>query len=56
MTLNNKVIFSFLSYQPTFFEEAVKEEHWVEAMNEEIEAIERTRLGILLIFQQTNPT
>jgi hypothetical protein len=33
--------FSLLSCQPTYFEEAVKEEHWVQAMNEEIEAIER---------------
>jgi len=29
-----------LSYQPTYFEEEVKEEHWVQAMNEEIETIE----------------
>jgi hypothetical protein len=35
--------FSFLSIQPTYFEEAVKEEHWVEAMNEEIEAIEKNK-------------
>jgi hypothetical protein len=33
--------FSMLSYQPVYFEEAVKEEKWVDAMNEEIEAIER---------------
>ena len=33
--------FVFLAYQPTNFEEAVKEKVWVEAMNEEIEAIEK---------------
>ena len=35
--------FALLSCQPTFFEEAIKEEQWVEAMNEEIEAIERNK-------------
>jgi hypothetical protein len=30
-----------LSYQLVYFKEAVKEEKWVDAMNEEIEAIER---------------
>jgi hypothetical protein len=35
--------FSFLSIHPTFFQEVVKEEHWVEAMNEEIDAIERNK-------------
>jgi hypothetical protein len=32
---------ALISYQPIYFEEAVKEEKWVDAMNEEIEAIER---------------
>jgi transposase InsO family protein len=35
--------YAFCSYQPTFFEEAVKEEKWVAAMNEEIDAIERNQ-------------
>lgn len=35
--------FSFLSYQPTHFEEAVKEKEWIEAMNNEIEAIEKNK-------------
>jgi hypothetical protein len=39
--MDQQAHFSLLSYQPTYFEEAVKEEHWVQAMNEEIEAIER---------------
>jgi hypothetical protein len=33
--------FSLLFYQPTYFEEVVREEHWVHSMNEDIEAIER---------------
>jgi len=32
-----------MSCHPTFFEEAMNEEHWVEAINEEIEAIERNK-------------
>jgi hypothetical protein len=38
--LDQQAQFSLLSYQPIYFEEAVKEEKWVRAMNEEIEAIE----------------
>jgi hypothetical protein len=32
--------FAMLSYQSVYFEETIKEEKWVDAMNEEIEAIE----------------
>ena len=35
--------YALCSYQHTFFEEAVKEEKWVAAMNEEIDAIERNQ-------------
>ena len=34
-------MFSFRSSQPTHFEESVKEKHWVDAMNQEIVAIEK---------------
>ena len=33
--------FAFFSCDPFCFEEAVKQEHWVKAMDEEIESIER---------------
>ena len=36
-------MFAFISTQPTYFEEAVKEKHWVEAMNQEITAIEKNQ-------------
>jgi len=36
-------MFAFISTQPTYFEEAVKEKHWVEAMNQEIAAIEKNQ-------------
>lgn len=32
--------FALLSFQPSSFEEAIKDENWVQAMDEEIEAIE----------------
>ena len=38
--MDQQAHFALLSYQPTYFEEEVKEEHWVQAMNEEIETIE----------------
>ena len=41
MTWINKFTLPFFSCQPTYFEEAVKEEHWVQDMNEEIDAIQR---------------
>jgi hypothetical protein len=39
--MDQQAHFALLSCQPIYFEEAVKEEKWVHAMNEEIEAIER---------------
>ena len=33
--------FALLSFQPSSFEEAIKDENWVQAMDEEIEAIEK---------------
>ena len=36
-------MFAFISTQPTYFEEAVKEKHWVEAMNQELAAIEKNQ-------------
>jgi hypothetical protein len=41
MTWINKHIFLCYPVNRVYFEEAVKEEKWVHAMNEEIEAIER---------------
>ena len=33
--------YALLSFQPTCFEEVVKEKEWVDAMNEEMDSIER---------------
>lgn len=41
--IDEQVQNALFSYQPTYFEEAVKEEKWVETMNEEIDAIERNQ-------------
>jgi len=38
--LDNHSTFAFFSCQPTFFEEEIKEEHWVKAIDEEIYSIE----------------
>ena len=42
------VNFAFLSFQPTCFEEAVKEKEWVDAMSNEIDAIERNQTWYLV--------
>jgi hypothetical protein len=34
-------LFALLSCQPTYFKEATKEPHWVQAMNQEIDSIEK---------------
>ena len=57
-------MFSFLSTQPTHFEEAVKEKNWLDAMNQEIAAIEKnhtwelidlpkdkTRIGVKWVYK-----
>jgi hypothetical protein len=49
--LDQEEQFSLLSYQPTYFQEAVKEEQWFHAMNEELEQLKETIHGILYIFQ-----
>jgi hypothetical protein len=46
-------LFALMSCQPTSFKEASKEPHWVQAMNQELTPLRRTRHGILLIFQDT---
>ena len=33
--------FALLAFQPSSFEEAIKDENWAQDMNEEIEAIEK---------------
>jgi len=33
--------FALLAFQPSSFEETIKDENWVQAMDEEIEAIEK---------------
>ena len=40
---DNLVHFAFLSFQPTCFEEVVKEKEWIDAMNNEINSIERNQ-------------
>jgi hypothetical protein len=42
--------FALLFCHPTFFEEAVKEGHWVEAMNEEIEA-NKSIMGVKWVYK-----
>ena len=34
--------FSFLAFQPSSFEEAIRDENWVQAMDEEIDSIENS--------------
>jgi hypothetical protein len=41
--LNQQNIFALLSCQPTSFKEAAKEPHWVQAMNQEIDSIEKNK-------------
>ena len=41
--MNQQAHFALLSYQPTYFEGAVKEEHWTQTMNDEIDTIERNK-------------
>jgi hypothetical protein len=38
--LDNHSTFAFFSCQSTFFEEEIKEEHWVKAIDAEIYSIE----------------
>jgi len=38
--IDEQVQYALFSYQPTYFEEAVKEEKWVATINGEIDAIE----------------
>ena len=42
--------FTLLSFQPSSFEEEIKDENWVQAMDEEIEAIEKMMYEIWLIY------
>ena len=41
--IDNLTHSAFLSFQPTCFDEAVKEKEWVDAMNNKIDAIERNK-------------
>jgi hypothetical protein len=41
-------LFSLMSCQPTSFKEATKEPHWVQAMNQEIDSIEKNKTWDLL--------
>jgi hypothetical protein len=36
-------LFALMSCQPTYFKEAAKEPHWVQAMNQEIDSIEKNK-------------
>jgi hypothetical protein len=42
--------FALIAYDPVNFDDVVKKEDWVEAMNEEIDAIERNNTWELLDF------
>jgi hypothetical protein len=43
-------LFSLMSCQPTSFKEAAKEPHWVQAMNQEIDSIEKNKTWDLVDF------
>jgi hypothetical protein len=43
-------LFSLMSCQPTSFKEATKEPHWVQAMNQEIDSIEKNKTWDLVDF------
>lgn len=48
--------FSFIASQPMFYEEAVKEEHWVKSIEEEIDSIERNGTLDLVDLPKDNKT
>jgi hypothetical protein len=43
-------LFALMSCQPTSFKEAAKESHWVQAMNQEIDSIEKNKTWDLVDF------
>jgi hypothetical protein len=43
-------LFALMSCQPTSFKEAAKEPHWVQAMNQEIDSIEKNKTWDLVDF------
>jgi hypothetical protein len=43
-------LFALMSCQPTSFKEAAKETHWVQAMNQEIDSIEKNKTWDLVDF------
>jgi hypothetical protein len=43
-------LFALMSCQPTSFKEATKEPHWVQAMNQEIDSIEKNKTWDLVDF------
>jgi hypothetical protein len=43
-------LFSLMSCQPTYFKEVAKEPHWVQAMNQEIDSIEKNQTWDLVDF------
>ena len=43
LAINEKLQYALFSFQPTSFDEAVKDAQWVQAMNEEIDAIEKNQ-------------
>lgn len=45
--MDKEAHFFLLTYQPTYFEKVVKEEHWVHAMNEEIKLLKEIKHDIL---------
>jgi len=53
--IDEQVQYAMFSYQPTYFEEALKEEQWVKDMNEVIDAIERNQTWDL-VYLPTNKT
>jgi hypothetical protein len=47
-------LFALMSCQPTYFKEATKEPHWVQAMNQEIDYIEKNKTWDLFDMPRQN--
>ena len=41
--IDEKLRYALFSYQPTYFNETMKDAQWVKSMNEEIDAIEKNQ-------------
>ena len=52
--INEQLQYALFSYHPTYFDEAVKDAQWVQAMNEEIDAIEKNQTWDLVDIPANN--